>query len=445
LSETEKPNDAKRKAHPAPSFSRTANAYYWTVVATAAGRGAGATVRLGGAPHWEEGALLTGCAALAQLFVVRKPRNNQSYRTSIVFITAAALILEPALVVALAIVHYVPGWIRSRAAWRFQVFNIANTVLAALAAWRGYHAALDHAPGGSTARFAIAGVVACAAFVVVNHVVLAQMIKLTSGRSLLRTGLFSFESLSTDVVLAAIGIGVTDFWSTNRWMVLFALAPLVIIYRAMYMPQLEEEAKVDAKTGLFNVKEFASALHHELARAKRFDRPLALIMCDLDYLRTINNTYGHLAGDAVLTGIAEVLRAEVREYDVAARFGGEEFSVLLPETEPSAAVEIAERIRRALEERIFTVETTEDEIRATISLGVAAFPLDASDSRELIHAADVAVYRAKAEGRNRVVRYTTVEAPIDLDERRRELHESPLGKSLLELEQEKPPAAAATR
>jgi diguanylate cyclase (GGDEF)-like protein/putative nucleotidyltransferase with HDIG domain len=134
---------------------------------------------------------------------------------------------------------------------------------------------------------------------------------------------------------------------------------------------------------------------------------MSLIMADLDLLRDINNSYGHLAGDAVLKGIAEIFRQQLRHYDVPARFGGEEFSILLPETPPEQAMEIAERIRRAVAEREFEVETASEPIRATVSLGVAAFPKDGVDANELIHQADLAVYRAKLQGRNRVLGAST--------------------------------------
>src|SRR5438874_11127847 len=130
---------------------------------------------------------------------------------------------------------------------------------------------------------------------------------------------------------------------------------------------------------------------------------MSLIMADLDLLRDINNSYGHLAGDAVLKGIAEVFRAQLRHYDVPARFGGEEFSILLPETPPEQALEIAERIRRAVAEHPFDVETSSEPLRVTVSIGVAGFPKDATDANELIHQADLAVYRAKLQGRNRVL------------------------------------------
>jgi diguanylate cyclase (GGDEF)-like protein/putative nucleotidyltransferase with HDIG domain len=130
---------------------------------------------------------------------------------------------------------------------------------------------------------------------------------------------------------------------------------------------------------------------------------MTLIMADLDLLRDINNTYGHLAGDAVLKGIAETFRTQLRHYDVPARFGGEEFAILLPETPPEQAFEIAERIRRAVAASSIDVETSSEPISATVSIGVAAFPRDGADANELIHQADLAVYRAKLQGRNRVL------------------------------------------
>jgi len=233
--------------------------------------------------------------------------------------------------------------------------------------------------------------------------VLATMLHLARGHSLRETGLFDVENLSTELVLSALGVAVYVFWQHNPYLIPFAIAPLVLVHRSLSVPALQAEARVDPKTGLFNARHFANALAEELARAARFERPMSLIMADLDLLRDINNTYGHLAGDAVLQGIAEVFRAQLRHYDVPARFGGEEFSILLPETPPEQATEIAERIRRAVAERTFDVETSSEPIRATVSIGVAAFPKDGIDANELIHQADLAVYRAKLQGRNRVL------------------------------------------
>ena len=238
---------------------------------------------------------------------------------------------------------------------------------------------------------------------IVNHALMAPMLHLARGHSIRESGLFSFPSLSTDLVLAMLGVGMAAFWAWNPWLIPFAVAPLLLIHRSLSVPQLQEEARVDPKTGLFNARHFAVALNEELVRAERFERPLSLVMADLDLLRDINNTYGHLAGDAVLQGIAEVFRAQLRHYDVPARFGGEEFAILLPETAPEQAFEIAERIRRTVAASAFDVETSSEPIRATISIGIAGYPRDGADANELIHQADLAVYRAKLQGRNRVL------------------------------------------
>jgi diguanylate cyclase (GGDEF)-like protein len=139
-----------------------------------------------------------------------------------------------------------------------------------------------------------------------------------------------------------------------------------------------------------------------MARASRFERPLSVLMADLDLLRDVNNRYGHLAGDAVLKGVADILRQELRDYDVPARFGGEEFIVLLPETSFDDAVTLAERIRRVVEEHPFPIESAGEPVRATVSVGAATFLCDDKTAKDLVHEADLALYRAKTGGRNRV-------------------------------------------
>src|SRR5438477_5391143 len=317
----------------------------------------------------------------------------------------AALILPPELLALVAVVQMVPEWLKMRYRWYLQTFNIFDYLLSAMAAWCvGRVVLLEHAGISNGAlRLSVAGVAACLVFVAVNHTLLAVMLRLARGFSFRETGLFDAEYLATDLVLAALGVAVYAFWQTNPWLVPFALTPLFLIHRSLSVPALQAEARVDPKTGLFNARHFAAALAEEIGRARRFERPMSLIMADLDLLRDINNTYGHLAGDAVLQGIAEVFRAQLRHYDVPARFGGEEFSILLPETDAEHAHEIAERIRRAVAERHFDVETSSEPIRATVSIGVAGYPKDGTDANELIHQADLAAYRAKPQGRNRLL------------------------------------------
>jgi diguanylate cyclase (GGDEF)-like protein len=142
-------------------------------------------------------------------------------------------------------------------------------------------------------------------------------------------------------------------------------------------------------------------------------------MADLDLLRDINNTYGHLAGDAVLHGIAEVFREQLRQYDVPARFGGEEFSILLPETSAEEALEIAERIRKEVSERAFDVETSSQPSGRPSPSASPPTRVSGNDANELIHQADLAVYRAKLQGRNRVLDATSEPLAVPSDRKPR--------------------------
>jgi diguanylate cyclase (GGDEF)-like protein/putative nucleotidyltransferase with HDIG domain len=348
--------------------------------------------------------ILTIAGAVSHLFTVYTGRDS-SFHTSWVFVIPAALLLPPELLPLLAIGIHIPEWLKQRYAWYIQSFNICNYTLSLLAAWsagrliRNQHALIAN----GHLRWAIAGLAICAVAIGLNHVLLGPMMSLARGFSLRESGVFSFESLSTDFVLASLGLVVGAFWHFNPWLIGFAVAPLLLLHRSLTVPMLQAEARIDPKTGLYNTRHFASVLQSELNRARRFERPLSLIMADLDLLRDINNTYGHLAGDEVLRGIARVFRQELRHYDVPSRFGGEEFSILLPETEPEEALAIAERVRRAVAAQRFEVETSNEPIRATISMGVASFPRDADEVNELVHHADLAVYRAKLQGRNRVL------------------------------------------
>ncbi len=388
---------------PAKKLPAVALVYFGLIACVALAASVPFLMRLNGdTKGWVTFAILGASSALAQFFVVRTP-SNKSYHATAVFLIAAVLLLPPELLAPLAVIQHVPEWLRSRGSWYTQSFNILDFTIAVMASWAVAHQILgaDGLIGNGDIRFALAGAAAALVLVGVNYAVIAPMIRWVNGHPIRQV--FSFQTLSTEFVFAALGVVLAAFWNANPWLVPFAIAPLLLIHRALSVPQLQAEARVDPKTGLFNARHFAAALTEELGRSQRFDRPMSLIMADLDLLREINNTYGHLAGDAVLKGIAEVFRSELRHYDVPARFGGEEFSILLPETSAEKALEIAERIRRAVAEKEYDVETSSEPIRATVSIGVAAYPRDAEDPNGLIHQADLAVYRAKLQGRNRVL------------------------------------------
>jgi diguanylate cyclase (GGDEF)-like protein len=349
---------------------------------------------------WSTFGILAAAAAVAQLFGVLTP-YNQSYHLAIVFVLAGALLLPPALVVLLCVVQHVPEWVRDRLPVEIQTFNIANYTLAAIGASVAARVLLGAQGAGADSRTLAAGLAAGAAFVLLNHGVLACMLRVARGHSLRQSGLFTPESLTTDFVLALTGLGLAAWWNVNPWFLPVAIAPLLIIHRALSIPTLRAEARRDPKTGLYNAGYLNSVLASEMDRAVRFARPLSVIVADLDYLRRINNGYGHLAGDAVLLGVADVFRAELRPSDVAARFGGEEFAIVLPETGVDDALAIADRIRCAVAGRSFLSHDSDDPVRATLSLGVSSYPQHAQDAGRLVHQADLALYRAKALGRNR--------------------------------------------
>ena len=166
------------------------------------------------------------------------------------------------------------------------------------------------------------------------------------------------------------------------------------------MDSLLRAATCDQLTDLANRRSFFDALELEVSRYQRRPRPLSLLMIDIDHFKQINDTYGHPAGDAVIRDLARVLSASVRDFDVVARIGGEEFAVLLPSTLPEDAHAVAERIRQMAGRS--GVEAGSATIAYTISVGIAAMDKIFSGSAALVEAADRALYAAKRAGRNRV-------------------------------------------
>ena len=162
--------------------------------------------------------------------------------------------------------------------------------------------------------------------------------------------------------------------------------------------RLEVLARVDELTGLMNYRMFAERVQEEWLRARRYGEPLSLIMIDVDRFKAFNDDFGHLQGNSVLRQVAEVLRGEVRETDILARFGGEEFVAILPHTDGTEAMTIAERIRVAVAGYRWNSRPV------TVSLGVCELSKEMNDVAALIHCADLAMYQSKTNGRNQVNR-----------------------------------------
>ncbi|MBW2505009.1 MAG: sensor domain-containing diguanylate cyclase [Deltaproteobacteria bacterium] len=169
--------------------------------------------------------------------------------------------------------------------------------------------------------------------------------------------------------------------------------------------QFEKLSITDPLTGLYNRRFLESRLQEEISRCQRQNQKFCLVLADLDNFKLFNDICGHLAGDMALCKTAKLMSSTARDMDVVTRYGGEEFCLILPGTGKKEAVLVGERIRRAIEFETFPGETHLPLGRLTISLGVAAFSEDGQTSAELIHAADLALYRAKDQGRNRLVTY----------------------------------------
>jgi diguanylate cyclase (GGDEF)-like protein len=164
--------------------------------------------------------------------------------------------------------------------------------------------------------------------------------------------------------------------------------------------QLKVLATVDGMTGLFNRRHFLSLAEVEWSRYQRHWRPMSLLVLDIDGFKSINDRFGHHAGDHVITQVADICRQQKRKSDIVARFGGEEFLILLPETKLAAAQRVAERLRRQVEASDFSVAA--NAISTTISIGIAEANPAMNDIFDLIKVGDQALYAAKHAGRNRV-------------------------------------------
>jgi len=209
----------------------------------------------------------------------------------------------------------------------------------------------------------------------------------------------------------AIGVnGVLAVWSARSAALdqdglelLPLLAPQVALHieQARELDRIRETAARDPLTQLRNRRAFDEVFEAETVRLARYGRPLSLLVIDLDHFKSINDRFGHEAGDDVLCRTARIIEGSIRDIDTAARFGGEEFVVLLPATDVASALDVAERMRATLAES--DIESGGRTIPVRASIGVSSCPALVALPADLISSADAALYRAKEDGRNRVV------------------------------------------
>jgi diguanylate cyclase (GGDEF)-like protein len=331
--------------------------------------------------------------------------------------------LPVAMLLPLAYVPVLPAVRFALTQWRIlrvpvyrRVFSAAAIGLSYVAAALAFRILIRTVPGAAAypAGHALAWmliVAVCAAVQwAVNQVLIWTAIKGSNPAVSVREEQFAREPMYNDVSELCVAVLVT-FCVAYSWIALvFAFPFITLLQRSVRHARLLQDARADSKTGLLNAATWEREATAEVVRAVRTRTSLAVALLDIDRFKVINDTYGHLTGDEVLKEIAHTLNTMLRDYDLAGRFGGEEFAVLLPQTRAVDAFRIAERIRSAISALcIIAPGTTGGErVHVTVSIGVAA--LDSGSKREcaeLMAAADAALYRAKGCGRDQVQMIST--------------------------------------
>ncbi|HYF95467.1 MAG TPA: diguanylate cyclase [Symbiobacteriaceae bacterium] len=358
--------------------------------------------------------VLTICGGLAHLYPIRSAQTNvATYVVANTFLFTGIILLSGGWLALMPLLIWIPYTVRRyhqrKPDWLLIPAANAGQALIGSAGAHLLLGAWTHPTSLSFLDVAVLLVV-MGFFVVYQTLWVAVVIHLAR-----RVRIFSIELWKTDILLPElliIGLGAISaiLWRTHPGLMVLVLAPVVFAYHMLRGVQLIRLAEIDGKTGLYNSRRFEEQFQHELTSARVLRRPISLIFFDLDFLRDINNTYGHLAGDAVIAEVAQRIRKSLRHQDFAARFGGEEFVLLLPGTETIEAHYLAERIREAVAGCPFDIGDGLH-ISCSISGGVAAFPKHGDTLAQLTAAADGALYYAKRQGRNRT--HTADEVPAE--------------------------------
>ncbi|MBV9822637.1 MAG: GGDEF domain-containing protein [Actinobacteria bacterium] len=360
-------------------------------------------------------------AVLLALWVVFEETSNRIARMRVrlaayghvdmtsVWTFAGALVLPPAVTILLCLVVLIYAWLRharrsGMRAYR-QVFGGAVVIVSCLTARVVFDLfGVQMSGSGQPVRLVLALTVTMLVYAAVNFFVLFVAIYLAVRPVKPAELLQNAQDVTLEFATLCLG-GLTALALADQpLLAVLVVPPLFVLERSVLTKQLEVAATTDAKTGLLNAATWQSMASHELARARREDDPASLLIIDMDNFKLINDTYGHIAGDAALRAVADCLVRELRQYDAIGRFGGEEFVAMLSGVDELAAVAISERVRQQIQ--LLEVATTGEEspmIGLSASIGVSCFPEHGAELEDLLHAADSALYAAKRAGRNRVV------------------------------------------
>ena len=289
----------------------------------------------------------------------------------------------------------------------FTVAAIALSYGAASLLFRAFPASFAGSSIG-TGRHALTFTVAVAICEIVggrgHHLMIVGGIKLSDPTVRLADLELNREALVGDFAEFDMGMLITLVVAVNPVLAVLAVPTVLLIRRFMMHAQLLAQARVDTKTGLLNSSTWEREAEVEISRAVRTGSPLALALVDIDHFKVVNDTYGHLVGDKALRAVTDALRSQLRVYDLAGRFGGEEFVVLLPNAREVDAITVAERLRAHIAAMSIPVGDDAESgpcVKLTISVGVAALHGESRELTDMLAAADSALYYAKETGRNK--------------------------------------------
>jgi diguanylate cyclase (GGDEF)-like protein len=237
-----------------------------------------------------------------------------------------------------------------------------------------------------------------------NQLLIAVGIKLTDPSVRFAEQELNREALVADFAEFDLSILITIVVAVSTVLAIFAVPTVLLVRRFMMHGQLLAQSRIDTKTGLLNAATWEEEAATEVARAVRTGIPLALALVDIDHFKSVNDTYGHLVGDKALRAVTDGLRSQLRGYDLAGRFGGEEFAILLPHAREVDALNVAERLRVHIAGLSIPVRDNDESgpyVKLTISVGVAALDGASRELTGMLAAADAALYHAKETGRNK--------------------------------------------
>jgi diguanylate cyclase (GGDEF)-like protein len=237
-----------------------------------------------------------------------------------------------------------------------------------------------------------------------HNALIVVAVKLSDPTARLADQEFSREALQADLTEFNLGVLITVVVAVTPVLAVFAVPMWLMVRRFMMHAQLLAQSRIDTKTGLLNASTWEREAAVEITRAVRTGTPLALALVDIDHFKVVNDTYGHLVGDKALRAVTDGLRSQLRSYDLAGRFGGEEFVVLLPHAREVDALAVAERLRAHVAELSIPVDDQNESaprVKLTISVGVAALDGASRELTDMLAAADAALYYAKETGRNK--------------------------------------------